>query len=591
MFNLFMLLLERMGLIILLAYILMNINYCKNIMNQREQLHAKVKLIFIFSCFSILSNFTGIQIRGNEIISGTLYQHLPHDASMANTRVLTIGVSGLVGGPYVALMVGVISGLVRVYIGGADAYTYFISSIFIALLSGYFGRKAMRSHQYPTALKGAMVGVVSEVIQMLCILVFSHHPQLSWNLFSFISIPMIMINSIGTAIFLSIILSTIRQEEETRAIQTHDVLQLANATLPYFRSGLNERSAKRAAEIILNLMQVSAVAITNRRDILTHVGAGCDHHVAQKAIITNLSKEAIRTGTLKEAYSREDIGCNNPNCPLEAAIVVPLYLREEVVGTLKLYFTDRTVITTSDKQMASGLAEIFSSQIELGQAEMQSALLRDAEIKSLQAQVNPHFFFNAINTISAMIRINSEKARDLLLQLSQFFRSNLQGARDNIITLEQELQQVEAYISLEQARYPDRFNIQFKIASETKHANVPPFVLQILVENAIKHAFTHRKKDNRVLVETSTKAQHMRLSVTDNGHGIPEEKLPQLGKSSVSSESGTGSALENLNRRLTGLFGNQAQLHFDSNKKGTRIYCDIPYQHHKEALTHESHHR
>ncbi|WP_186318575.1 histidine kinase, partial [Dermacoccus nishinomiyaensis] len=80
---------------------------------------------------------------------------------------------------------------------------------------------------------------------------------------------------------------------------------------------------------------------------------------------------------------------------------------------------------TSDKQMASGLAEIFSSQIELGQAEMQSALLRDAEIKSLQAQVNPHFFFNAINTISAMIRINSEKARDLLLQLSQFFRSNL----------------------------------------------------------------------------------------------------------------------------------------------------------------------
>ena len=94
-----------------------------------------------------------------------------------------------------------------------------------------------------------------------------------------------------------------------------------------------------------------------------------------------------------------------------------------------------------------------------------------------------------------------------------------------------------------------------------------------------------------MLVETSTKAQHMRLSVTDNGHGIPEEKLPQLGKSSVSSESGTGSALENLNRRLTGLFGNQAQLHFDSNKKGTRIYCDIPYQHHKEALTHESHHR
>ncbi|TGU84989.1 sensor histidine kinase, partial [Mesorhizobium sp. M00.F.Ca.ET.151.01.1.1] len=92
------------------------------------------------------------------------------------------------------------------------------------------------------------------------------------------------------------------------------------------------------------------------------------------------------------------------------------------------------------KQLASGLAEIFSSQLELGQAETQSALVRDAEIKSLQAQVNPHFFFNAINTISALVRIDSEKARKLLLQLSQFFRSNLQGARNNTISLEKELQ-------------------------------------------------------------------------------------------------------------------------------------------------------
>ncbi|MCU5745302.1 sensor histidine kinase [Staphylococcus sp. SQ8-PEA] len=581
MLNLFMLLLERMGLIILLAYILMNIPYFKNLMNRRSESHSKIKLIILFTFFSILSNFTGVQIRGGEVISGTLYQHLPPDASMANTRVLTIGVAGLIGGPYVALVVGVVSGLFRVYIGGADAYTYFISSVFIALLSGYFGYKALKSNRYPTAFKGAMVGVGSEVIQMLCILVFSHHPELSWNLFRFISIPMILINSIGTAIFMSIILSTIRHEEETRAIQTHDVLQLANATLPYFRSGLNEHSAKEAAEIILNLMQVSAVAITNRHDILTHVGAGNDHHVAQKAIITHLSKEAIHTNTLKEAYSREEIGCNNPHCPLEAAIVVPLHLNNSVAGTLKLYFTDKTIITTSDKQMASGLAEIFSSQLELGHAEMQSALLRDAEIKSLQAQVNPHFFFNAINTISAMIRINTEKARELLLQLSQFFRSNLQGARDNVITLEQELAQVNAYISLEQARYPNRFTIHFDIAPQAKQTSVPPFVLQILIENAIKHAFTHRRKNNVIQVNASFHAHYLRLNVTDNGHGIPPHLVQQLGKQQVTSYTGTGSALENLNKRLTGLFGTYSRLHFDSTDKGTSIYCDIPCLQHR----------
>ncbi|PTF52574.1 sensor histidine kinase, partial [Staphylococcus cohnii] len=139
--------------------------------------------------------------------------------------------------------------------------------------------------------------------------------------------------------------------------------------------------------------------------------------------------------------------------------VVPLRVKNDVVGTLNLYFTNQYDVNVSDKQLATGLAEIFSSQLELGQAEAQSALIRDAEIKSLQAQVNPHFFFNAINTISALVRIDSEKARELLLQLSQFFRSNLQGARNNTISLENELQQVESYLSLEQARYPDRFNV------------------------------------------------------------------------------------------------------------------------------------
>lgn len=577
MLNLFILLLERVGLIILIAYILMNINHFKTMMNERDKRYAQWQLIIIFGCFSMLSNFTGIQIQGDQVINGSVYNHLNPDASLANTRVLTIGVSGLIGGPIVALAVAIISGLYRVYIGGADAYIYLISSIIIALVSGYFGHKAMRERRYPTIFKGALIGATTEVIQMLCILIFSNNTEHAWNLVKLIALPMISINSIGTAIFLSIILSTIKKEEETRAIQTHDVLQLANQTLPYFRSGLNERSAKQAAEIILNLMQVSAVAITNRKDILTHVGVASNHHVAQKQIITNLSKKAIQSGTLKEAYSSEEIGCNHPGCPLQAAIVVPLHVKNEVAGTLKLYFTDKNDVTFSDKQLATGLADIFSSQLELGKAETQSALIRDAEIKSLQAQVNPHFFFNAINTISALVRIDSEKARELLLQLSQFFRSNLQGARNNIISLEKELQQVSSYLSLEQARYPNRFDVDFEIESSCYDALVPPFAIQILVENAIKHAFKNRKHDNKILVKVIKNENGIQISVSDNGLGIPKDKLNILGKTSVYSDSGTGSALENLNRRLDGLFGLTAKLKIDSNQLGTNVSYTIPY--------------
>jgi sensor protein lytS len=128
MFNLFILLLERVGLIILLAYILMNINHFKTMMSQRDQWRSKCQLIIIFGIFAMISNFTGVEIEQVHIVSGNIYYHLNSDDSMANTRVLTIGVSGLIGGPWVAIIIGIISGLCRLFIGGADAYTYLISS-------------------------------------------------------------------------------------------------------------------------------------------------------------------------------------------------------------------------------------------------------------------------------------------------------------------------------------------------------------------------------------------------------------------------------------------------------------------------------
>ena len=148
--NLFILLLERVGLIIVLAYILMNFKYFKNLMQHRETWRAKWQLTLMFVIFALLSNVTGVVIRDSHILSGQLYTHLAPDTSLANTRVLTIGVSGLVGGPAVALVVGLISGIYRFYIGGANAFTYFISSILIALVSGYVGRYYFKSSTLST---------------------------------------------------------------------------------------------------------------------------------------------------------------------------------------------------------------------------------------------------------------------------------------------------------------------------------------------------------------------------------------------------------------------------------------------------------
>ncbi|MBU6114240.1 MULTISPECIES: sensor histidine kinase [Mammaliicoccus] len=584
MLNLFVLLLERVGLIILVAYILMNTSYFKNMMGEREQWYVKWRLIIVFSSFALLSNFTGVAINNGEVVSSMIYLHLGPEVSLANTRVLTIGVAGMIGGPFVGLFVGVLSGIFRVYIGGADAYTYLISSIVIGLVAGYFGQRAMKSKGYLSVKQSALIGASTEVIQMICILVFSSQKADALELVQLIALPMIIINGLGTAIFMSIIVSTVKQEEQMRAIQTQDVLKLVNQTLPYFKEGLTEFSANESAKVIKDLMKVSAVAITNKTHILAHVGVASDHHTPDKTIITDLSKAVIDTGQQKEVYSSKEIGCQHPNCPLEAAIVIPLYIQGDIVGTLKLYFTDYHDLTFVEKRLAEGLAKIFSSQLELGAVETQRQLLQDAEIKSLQAQVNPHFFFNAMNTISALVRIDHEKARQLLLQMSQFFRSNLQGARNNTITISKELEQVRAYIALEQARYPDHFIIECDIPEQYESALVPPFVIQILVENAIKHAFTNRKDDNRIWVEVTSEQHKIKLSVKDNGQGIPEEKLGTIGKVIVESQSGTGSALENLNKRLIGLFGPTAELSIHTSHLGTEVQTEIPYKHIEEDM-------
>lgn len=578
MVTLFILMLERAGLIIILAYMLMNIQYFKNMLGDRKRWSTKMQLIVIFGIFAIISNFTGVEIRQGEIVFDQLFTKLSLNSSLANTRVLTIGVSGLIGGPLVGLVVGIVSAVIRYWQGGVGAHIYVVSSILIGFTSGMYGAKSMRKNVYPKVLEGMVAGAVMEIIQMLCILLLGSDLQASWGLVRFIAIPMILINGMGTGIFLSIIDSTLRQEEYTKAIQTHDVLQLANETMPYFRSGMNEASCTEAAKIIRRFMKVSAVSITNQDRILAHVGEASDHHIPSTEILTELSREVLRTGQIKEAHTREEIGCNHPGCPLEAAIVIPLKLNEQTIGTLKMYFTDAAKLTYVERQLAEGLGNIFSSQIELGEMELRSKLLQDAEIKSLQAQVNPHFFFNAINTISALIRMDSEKARELLLQLSNFFRSNLQGARTNLVPLTKELEQVEAYMELEKARFPDRYQVDLEIEDGLSDVLLPPFLIQILVENAFKHAFLSRKVGNRVWVSVKRQGEGVLVSVKDNGHGIGSERLEKLGKELVPSEFGTGSALENLNKRLTSLFGEKAKLQFETSEQGTMVSCNVPYQ-------------
>lgn len=537
MLDLLLMMIERVGLIVILGFLLSHIKIFRRLLHKQSGYKDNLMLICIFSLFTIVSNYTGIEIAGNTIMNENWLQGVSSSSTIANTRIMGVGISGLLGGPVVGVGVGFIAGIHRYMLGGTTALSCAISSILAGIITGYIGLIYQKYNRVITPKFSAVLSVLIvslEMVMILCIV------EDGWNIVKTIAIPMILVNSFGSFILLSMVQAILRQEENAKALQTHKVLRIADKTLPYFRRGLTEESCKHVAQIIHRFTGTDAVSLTDTEKILAHVGLASDHHIPSHSLITGLSKEVLKTGKIMKAKSRQEINCQHEGCPLQAAIVIPLTSHGNTIGTLKLYFENSNRLSRVEEELAEGLAKIFSTQLELGEAELQSKLLQDAEIKALQAQINPHFLFNAINTVSALCRTDVEKARKLLLQLSVYFRCNLQGARQLLIPLEQELNHVHAYLSLEQARFPNKYEVKTYIGEGLNTILLPPFVLQLLVENALRHAFPKKQPICQVEVHAYTDQGMVHFKVKDNGQGIEQKRLEQLGKAVVPSKKERG---------------------------------------------------
>lgn len=581
MINLLSLMLERVGILLMVAFLLSRMKSFRQIIHNELGIQEKLVLIAVFGAFGIISNYTGVQIQNN-MISPEIWQLTVNtEGALANTRVMGVAIGGLLGGPMVGIGTGLIAGLHRLSLGGFTAIACGFSTILAGITTGYIGRNFRIQGRF-APWNAAAIGIVMECSQMGIILLLAKPFHAAWELVQIISIPMIVVNGFGTLLFMFMIQSILHEEERTKALQTHKALYIAEQTLPFFRQGLSARSCREVAQIILKNTKADAISITNQQQILAHVGAGANHHLPMKQISTRLTRKALEQGKIIKARSKDEIQCDDPDCPLQAAIVLPLSVNGRTVGALKLYYTRTNRVNQVEEELAEGLSKLFSIQLELAEAELQGKLLKDAEIKALQAQVHPHFLFNAINTISALCRTDPEKARKLLLHLGIFFRSNLQGARQMLIPLQKEIEHVRAYLTLEQARFPDKYEIQMELDPTLEKVLIPPFTLQPLVENAIHHAFSKTNKSVKgiVTIRAIREHDHMILSTEDNGRGIPAELISSLGKQTVKSEIGTGTALYNIQKRIEEIYGSEASFQIYSEENvGTKIIIKLPIHH------------
>ncbi len=215
---------------------------------------------------------------------------------------------------------------------------------------------------------------------------------------------------------------------------------------------------------------------------------------------------------------------------MNSVLVVPLHIDNDVIGTIQLFEPENKRFLNMNKTLGEGITRLLSNQLLLSRYEMQKNLLVQSELKLLQAQVNPHFLFNSLNTIIAILRIDAARCKDLLIHLSNFFRKNLKRGSD-LSTLAEELDQVNSYLQIEKARFDDRLMVDIDIDPSLLKVILPTFTLQPLVENAFKHGISHTmgqgiarikafRTDGRAFVEIEDNAGIFHEKETDDGHGI-----------------------------------------------------------------------
>ncbi|MBO8169229.1 MAG: histidine kinase [Thermoanaerobacteraceae bacterium] len=353
-------------------------------------------------------------------------------------------------------------------------------------------------------------------------------------------------------------------------------LKIASETLPILRGGLTEFSAQQIAEIIQKITEVPAVAVTNREQVLAYLGVGCEMHQPGDKILTEATKEVLRTGKHKVVHTSKQLNCpiENCDCPLDAAVIVPLKNKNEVVGTLKLYQTEDGQLPPHVIRLAKGIGQLLSMQIELAELDRQTQLLTMAKLDALHAQINPHFFFNTLNTIIMYSRTNPDKARHLLIRLAEFFRQTLKR-HGHFITLEEELECVNTYLELEKARFGNKLQIVQEVPEYLLDYKVPVLSIQPLVENAVKHGITPKVGNGTVKVQARKERNELILEVTDDGVGIPTDKIEEVLQPGVGSGNGVG--LSNVHQRIKNLFGEDYGLKIVSTvNEGTSIKIRIP---------------
>jgi two-component system LytT family sensor kinase len=217
-------------------------------------------------------------------------------------------------------------------------------------------------------------------------------------------------------------------------------------------------------------------------------------------------------------------------------------------------------------------AEAATRKEHIKRIEAQS-VARDAKLKMLRYQLNPHFLCNTLNAINSLIEIEeSTKAQAMTVQLSQFLRHSLDNDPDTKITLKDEIAALNLYLEIEKTRFADRLQLDFYVDEHAQKALVPSLLLQPIIENSMKHAISKNEKGGTIELRAGINQGRLIIEISDTGASNVQGKPLDLKKE-------TGVGLANTEQRLSVLYDNDYQINTMRRAEGGRSTCiNMPFE-------------
>lgn len=581
--NLTLLLIERMGILLTLAFILTRIPLFRQLLDRELHMGTSIAFSLMFGLFGIAGTYAGVVVGESGYLPAFWIFQLSADEIIANSTLVGVVIGGLLGGPLVGLGAGIIAGFHVFQMGGFGAVPIGLSIPITGLLAGYVAR-FFSQERVISPSKALFIGMFAPVIQMSLLLIMAGPPDLVRTMVNIIGVPMVLTNSISIAIFTTMIRVALQEEERSAALEAERAFKIAERIQPHLQMGLTPQTAQAAALLLQREVKAAAVAVMDRKQLLAHVGAGADHHLPGAQVQSDFERRAMFSGGIEKGYGRESIGCAHKSCTLQAAILLPIREGGTVIGLIKLYFRRPQQIGKVEEALARGLSNLIANQMTLALTEKMKGLMKDAELRMLQAQIHPHFLFNTLNSIVTLIRIDPQLARHMTIQLGTFMRLNLKLTSSPLVSVRQELDHVNAYLEIVRIRFSEQLEINCHVDEGIEEAMIPPGTLQPLIENSIHHGLQNMPTGGEINLAVKKTDSQVVFDLEDNGRGIPPELLPILGSVPMKGGEGNGIGVHNVNSRLVSLMGPGAKLVFSNKPEGgCHITFTIPIQKEESA--------